>query len=292
MGRLGDLRTRGAKSGVRALGRATHGYYVNLDYPTTVENAPRYGHGRPAHRGLERLIRGHEASYAPVVRGIARYADELARIEVDAADPRQPSWANKMISGLDGAAAYAFMREREPAHYVEIGSGNSTKFAARAKADGALATELTSIDPDPRAEIDQLCDVVVRESLEAVDLAVFERVGRGDVVYFDGSHRTFMNSDVAVFFLDVLPALPAGVLVGIHDIYLPDDYPAAIAERYYSEQYPLATWLLGGADVEILLPTWLVSNDPELAGSLDELWERPGLGEVDRHGVSFWFETR
>jgi len=292
MGRLGDLKTRGAESGVRALGRATNGFYVNLDYPPTVENAPRYGHGRPPHPGLERLIRGHEASYAPTMRGLARYADELAKIEVSATDPRQPSWVNGMISGLDGATFYAFMRDRKPAHYVEIGSGNSTKFVARAKADGGLATELTSIDPYPRAEIDELCDVVVRKPLEAVDLEVFERVEPGDIVFFDGSHRTFMNSDVSVFFLDVLPMLPAGVRVGIHDIYLPDDYPADIAERYYSEQYPLATWLLGGADVEIVLPAWRVSTDPELKGALDELWERPGLGEIDRHGVSFWFETR
>lgn len=292
MGRLGDLKTRGAVAGVRALGRATDSHYVNLDYPPTVENAPRYGHGRPSHPGLEALIVAQRESYAPIVRGLARHADALAEIELSAADPRQPSWVNGMISGLDGASFYAFMRDREPARYLEIGSGNSTKFVARAKADGGLATELTSIDPYPRAEIDELCDVVVRKPLEAVDLAVFEPLRAGDVVFFDGSHRTFMNSDVSVFFLDVLPALPAGVLVGIHDIYLPDDYPAEIAERYYSEQYPLATWLLGGAGVEIVLPAWRVSNDPELAGALDELWERPGLGEVDRHGVSFWFETR
>ncbi len=292
MGRLGDLKTRGAESGVRALGRATDSHYVNLDYPPTVENAPRYGHGRPSHPGLERLIVAQRESYAAVVRGLARHADELAKIELSAADPRQPSWVNGMISGLDGASFYAFMRDRRPARYLEIGSGNSTKFVARAKADGGLATELTSIDPYPRAEIDELCDAVIRKPLEAVDLAVFEPIAAGDVVFFDGSHRTFMNSDVSVFFLDVLPALPAGVLVGIHDIYLPDDYPAEIAERFYSEQYPLATWLLGGADVEIVLPAWRVSNDPGLAGALDVLWERPGLGEVDRHGVSFWFETR
>lgn len=294
MGRLGDLKVRGAELGVRALGRATDSHYVNLDYPPTVENAPRYGHGRPSHPGLEALISAHEPSYAAATKGIMRYAEELAKIEVTAADPRQPSWVNGMISGLDGASFYAFVRDRKPALYLEIGSGNSTKFVARARADGGLeaTTKLVSIDPHPRAEIDQLCDEIQRAPLEGADLAVFAQLRAGDIVFFDGSHRTFMNSDVAVFFLDILPAIPAGVLVGIHDIYLPDDYPADIAERYYSEQYPLATWLLGGADVEIVLPAWRVSNDPVLKGALDELWGRPGLGEVDRHGVSFWFETR
>lgn len=292
MSRLGDLKVRGAEFGVRALGRATDSFYVDLDYPPSVDNSPRYGHGRPSHPRLEELIVAQREGYAEVMRGLARYVEDLAKIEVSAADPRRPSWVNGMISGLDGASFYAFLRDRRPSRYLEIGSGNSTKFVARAKADGQLGTELISIDPHPRAEIDELCDVVVRKPLEAVDLAIFERVGAGDIVFFDGSHRTFMNSDVSVFFLDVLPFLPAGVLVGIHDIYLPDDYPADIAERYYSEQYPLATWLLGGADPKLVLPAWRVSNDPELAGALDELWERPGLGDVDRHGVSFWFETR
>jgi hypothetical protein len=292
MGRLGDLKTRGAASGVRALGRATDSHYVNLDYPPTVENAPRYGHGKPPHARLEALIKAHEPSYAATVEGFMRHADELAKIEVSASDPRQPSWVNGMISGLDGVAFYAFMRDREPATYLEIGSGNSTKFIARGRDDGGLKTKLISIDPHPRAEIDQLCDVVDRSPLEAADLSAFDQVAAGDIVFFDGSHRTFMNSDVSVFFLDILPAIPAGVLVGVHDIYLPADYPAEIAERYYSEQYPLATWLLGGADVEIVLPAWRVSTDPVLGHALDDLWARPGLDAVERHGVAFWFLTR
>lgn len=45
-----------------------------------------------------------------------------------------------------------------------------------------------------------------------------------DVVFLDGSHRVFMNNDASVFFLDGLPRLPPGVLVGVHDIFLPEDY--------------------------------------------------------------------
>lgn len=292
MGRLGDLKVRGAASGVRLLGRAAGGYYVNLDYPPTVKNRPRYGHGRPSHAGLEELIRAHESSYARTLETIGRYAEELARIGVSSSDPRQPAWVNGMISGLDGASLYAFMRDREPSLYLEIGSGNSTKFVARARRDGDLATRIVSIDPHPRAEIDSLCDEVVRKPLEAADLEAFSALRAGDILFFDGSHRVFMNSDVAVFFLEVLPSLPSGVLVGIHDIYLPDDYPDDIADRFYSEQYMLAAWLLGGAEAEIVLPAWRVSIDPKLGRALDGLWSRPGLAPVDRHGVGFWFLTR
>ena len=291
MGRLGDLKVRVASRSIGALGELAGGYYVNLDYPPTVENAPRYGHGRPSNPKLEELVRSQAAGYGRILETIDGYAEDLARIEVSAADPREPSWVNGMISGLDGATFYALMRDRRPARYLEIGSGNSTKFVARGCREGNLGTKITSIDPHPRAEVDELCDEVIRKPLEAADLSVFAGLEAGDVVFFDGSHRVFMNSDVSVFFLEVLPALPAGVLVGIHDVYLPDDYPAYIAERYYSEQYMLAAYLLGGADVEIVLPAWWASNDSQLGGMLDGLWSRPGLGQVDRHGVSFWFAT-
>jgi hypothetical protein len=291
VGRLGDLKVGAASASIRALGRAAGGHYVNLDYPPTVENAPRYGHGRPSNPTLDRLIGSQAPGYGRVLETIAGYADELARIEVTASDPREPSWINGMISGLDGASFYGLLRDRQPSLYLEIGSGNSTKFVARARREGDLDTRIVSIDPHPRAEVDDLCDEVIRKPLEAADLAAFTKLKAGDILFFDGSHRVFMNSDVTVFFLDILPALPAGVLVGIHDIYLPDDYPADIAERYYSEQYMLAAYLLGGADVEIVLPAWWASNDPKLRGKLDGLWSRPGLGQVDRHGVSFWFAT-
>lgn len=292
MGRLGDLKVRVASRSIRALGGVAGGYYVNLDYPPSVENVPRYGYGRQSNSRLDDLIRAQASGYSRILETIFGYAGELARIEVSALDPREPSWINGMISGLDGATFYALMRDRRPARYLEIGSGNSTKFVARGCREGNLGTKITSVDPHPRAEVDGLCDEVIRKPLEAADPAVFSTLEAGDVLFFDGSHRVFMNSDVAVFFLEILPALPAGVLVGIHDIYLPDDYPVDIAERYYSEQYMLAAYLLGGAEVEIVLPAWWASNQPGLAETLDGLWSRPGLGAVDRHGVSFWFETK
>lgn len=110
------------------------------------------------------------------------------------------------------------------------------------------------------------------------------------VLFFDGSHRIFMNSDVATFFVDVLPRLAPGVLVAIHDIYLPDDYPLDVAPRFYSEQYALASYLLApGADIEILLPATYVSRAPQYRDVLDGFWDRVGHADVERHGGLFWF---
>lgn len=294
MGRADEMRRQAKRLAhdafVAGAQRAGAGFYIRVDYPPAAENAPRYGWGRPPHAGLAELIRGGDERYAATLATFAGYGDDLARIAVHASGSDEPSWVNDFVPGLDGAALYGFLRDRKPANYVEIGSGNSTKFVARARRDEGCETRLTSIDPYPRAEIDALCDEVIRRPLEAVDLGVFDRLAPGDVLFFDGSHRVFMNSDVVAFFLDVLPRVPPGVLVGVHDVYLPDDYPPEIAERWYSEQYMLAMHVLAGRST-VELPAHYVATHPQLSRGLDALWTRPGLAEVQRHGVAFWFTT-
>jgi predicted O-methyltransferase YrrM len=275
---------------VRVASRLTGRVYIGLNYPPAAAAVPRYGYGRPSHTGLRELLARHDDEYRKTLDMIGSYRSELQAIRRHSDDPAQPSWMNAYLPGLDGAAIYAFLRSRRPATYLEIGSGNSTKFAARARDDGRLDTKIVSVDPSPRAEVDALCDEVIRSPFELADLSVLDRLRPGDVVFFDGSHRVFMNSDVAAFFLDVLPRLPPGVLIGIHDIYLPDDYEPAVAERYYSEQYMLAAYLLGGGEhVTPVLPAMYLSRATQFDADLDKLWAAPEFIGVERHGGAFWF---
>jgi predicted O-methyltransferase YrrM len=285
-------RTLMAARARRLADRLDHRTSLVLDYPTSAENRPRYGYGRPTHPALGKLIGRGDDSYHAVLEEILGYAEPLSAIAAVGGVGGEPSWQNNFLPALDGAALYAFLRNRAPAHYVEIGSGNSTRFVARAKRDRGLSTEIVSIDPHPRAEVEALCDVTFRVSLESADLGVFDRVESGDVVFMDGSHRVFMNSDAAVFFLDVLPSLPPGVLVGVHDIYLPDDYDPWEAEDYYSEQYLLAMALLAGPEkLRVVLPADYVEKHPELRRVLRPLWEKPALQGASHYGCAFWIET-
>jgi len=206
------------------------------------------------------------------------------------------------LFGLDGVSLYCFTRKLTPRRYIEIGSGNSTLFVHRARRDGDISMEIVSIDPAPRREIDAISDTAIRQPLESIDLGVFSGLGEGDIVFLDGSHRAFMNSDVTVFFLDVLPELPPGVLVGIHDIHLPDDYLPRDAKDYYSEQYLLACYLLGEAGwLRPVLPCWYVSHHPELQELVRSLVPpylegRPRRAHVRAEscpdGVIFWLLTQ
>jgi len=100
-----------------------------------------------------------------------------------------------------------------------------------------------------------------------------------------------MNSDATVFFLDVLPRLRSGVLIGIHNVFLPDDYPPECADNYWNEQYLLAAFLLGAGDrVNIEMPTWIVRREPALYRELEA--EMKGIlpdGLSWSHGTTFWF---
>ena len=198
----------------------------------------------------------HVDDVAATLGGLVEWARTVPRTSSDGA-----CWENDYWGSLDAVWQVAALRDRDPRRYVEVGSGSSTLFARRAIDDFGLRTRITSIDPSPRREVDDACDEVVRQSLELTDLSVFEGLSSGDVVLVDGSHVVSMNSDAVVFFLEVLPALPAGVLVGIDDVYLPWDYHPTWVRRGYGEQYLLAAYLLGGGgDDTISFPGWVVAR--------------------------------
>jgi hypothetical protein len=283
---------------VRAVAVATAnaiagGHHLRIPWdPPPVDAQPRYGYGRPAHRRLAQLLSSGDEGYRELLVGFQDYADDLRSIPLEQDDPREPHWRSGYLFGFDGATLYAFIRSRPPRRYFEVGSGNSTLFVDRARRDGGLVMEIVSLDPHPRREIDSICDRIVRQPLEEVDLEIFNDLEAGDVLFMDGTHRVFMNSDVTAFFMDVLPELAPGVLVGIHDIHLPDDYPPGYYDRYYSEHYLLAMLLLGEPHwMQTVLPSWYVAHHPELGRLAHSLIPQTFASE-DPHGVIFWLLTQ
>lgn len=254
---------------------------------------PRQGYGHPPLHSVERLIRPREAAHAAWLETIERFGRDLAAIPLDQqSEARQPFWCNDWLPGLDAALLYAMTASRQPRTYLEIGSGNSTKFVHRAIADYSLSTRIVSIDPQPRAEIEDLCHVVHRKGLEETDLSIFSALSAEDIVFFDGSHRCIQNSDVTVFFLEVLPILPKGILVGIHDIFLPNDYPIAWRDRMYTEQYMLAAWLLGANDpMRIEFAGMWASDHQNFLPVIERIFEFDTSRRIQRHAGAFWFSV-
>lgn len=255
--------------------------------------SPRYGYGKPPHSRLFKLIAGRRALYRRTLKRFLKFREDLARIPKRRAPGSEGAvWCDQWLPGLDAVSLYGFLSLENPKRYVEIGSGYSTRFARQAVRDQGLRTEIISLDPEPRIPVDAVCDRVIRRPVEEVDVALFEEMEPGDILFLDGSHRVLMNSDATVFFLEILPRLRPGVLVQVHDVFLPLDYPPRWADRYYSEQYLLAVHLLAGGDrCDILLANAFIHEDPRLKRILLPLWSHPRMKGVGHHGGSFWFRT-
>jgi Methyltransferase domain len=263
---------------------------IELDYP--VVPRVRYGWESPPHPGLQSLFSADEVRYGDHIRSFLPFLDIMSAIPARATRHHEPHWLNDWFPAFDAISLYSFLAIRQPRRLIEIGSGNSTRFARRAIQDHSLQTSIVSIDPSPRSEIDAICDEVVRLPLEQVPGQFFNEIGSDDILFFDGSHRAFQNSDATIFLTEVIPNLMNGTMVGVHDIFLPYDYPPAWLKRYYSEQYLLACWLLGGERLRIELPVFYCTKTPHLHSLLDDFWRLMHLKEAHHSGGIFWFTTQ
>lgn len=263
-----------------------------LEYKTTF--APRYGHGKSANNNLNTIINNERENYKKLLQQFVLDKEVFYKIEQNnpSQTTKQPTWNNAFLPGLDIVALYEMIKINQPKVYIEIGSGNSTKVARKAITDNNLNTKIISIDPYPRAEIDELADEVIREPLENIkNNFIFEQLQANDILFIDNSHRLLPNSDVMVCFMELLPNLKPGVIVQIHDVYLPYDYPQFMCNRFYSEQYMLAMLLLANPNkYKTILPNYFISEDNELAEIISPIWNSENTKNVEKHGGSYWFK--
>ena len=214
----------------------------------------------------------------------SRWKDRLERLASigDAETGYNP--ANVYFPPPDAEALYLVAQIHRPRRWIEIGSGNSTRVARRAILDGGLDTKIISIDPEPRVEVAAFADEVHRTRLEEYRGDALAQIAAGDVLFIDSSHAVAPGNDVARLFLGLLPALPPGVIVHVHDIFLPYEYPREwIADHGWNEQYLLHALLSGGRH-RILWPGYHLQRDrPDLVEKLPFL--------ARGRAQSFWFAT-
>lgn len=269
--------------------------YQKLVLEYKIDMKPRYGYGLKPHPLLYELINNNRDVYEQFLKEILIHKNRFqsirsAKVEED---ENQPAWNNGFLSGLDIISLYTMLHYFKPQKYIEIGSGNSTKVARKSILENKLNTKIISIDPFPRAHIDHLADKVIREPLENIKDYQFivNELEENDILFIDNSHRCLPNSDVTVCFLELLPYLKKGVIVHIHDIYLPYDYPQFMCDRFYSEQYLLAAFILANPEkYKPIFPAIFISEDNELSNIVSPIWEHPNTRNAEKHGGSFWIQ--
>jgi predicted O-methyltransferase YrrM len=230
---------------------------------------------------LDALRSGHRAEYESLAR---------APTGVD----HRYHLGNGFFDAVDAEVLYALLRHLKPRRYVEVGSGYSTLLAAQAllrnREDGAPC-ELVVVDPNPsavvRAGFAGLTELVPRP-VQELPPDVVERLQPGDVLFVDSTHVLAVGSDVQHLFQEVLPRLGPGVVVHLHDIFLPGEYPREWVHRmrwFWNEQYVLAAFLAFNTTFDVMwAASWLHRHHPgRLARAFSSY--RPGASPGPS---SFW----
>lgn len=168
---------------------------------------------------------------------------------------------NGFFEIVDAEIAYSLVRKFKPARIIEIGAGFSTRVLAaalQANLREGVTGELVSIDPTPdRVPRNTLANevTVIPQRVQDVDLANFASLAANDMLFIDSSHVVATGNDVVREYLEILPSLRPGVLVHVHDIFLPSDYPrSAVLQNmcFWSEQYLLQAFLSFNSCFEVL----------------------------------------
>lgn len=167
---------------------------------------------------------------------------------------------NGSFESVDGEIYYCMIREFKPRRIVEVGAGYSTHLAAQAllkNEEEGVHGELIAIDPYPSAALKEgfhgLSRLIARKAQD-VDLSLFTGLKENDILFIDSTHVVKIGGDVPYLYLQVIHRLAKGVLVHIHDIFLPSEYPRDWIKNciFWSEQYLLYAFLLFNDTFEIL----------------------------------------
>ncbi|BDZ69001.1 class I SAM-dependent methyltransferase [Methanobacterium ferruginis] len=169
---------------------------------------------------------------------------------------------NSFFESLDAEIYYCMVRNFVPKKIIEVGAGFSTYLSALAilknKEEHDVDGELIAIEPYPGKELVKGFDglsKLVKSKVQSVDISEFTKLEKNDILFIDSSHVVKTGGDVVYLILEILPRLKPGVIVHIHDIFIPYEYPEEWLmnlHRFWNEQYLIQSFLLFNNEFEIL----------------------------------------
>lgn len=178
--------------------------------------------------------------------------------------PDQPAglteyhYNNGLFETIDAEMAYSLVRHFKPSKIIEVGGGFSTRILAAALQANRVTDEkdgeLITIEPFPSPGLRGITNLISTR-IQDVNLDLFLALQSGDILFLDSSHVVSVGSDVVREYLEILPRLQPGVIVHVHDIFLPSDYPrdAVLTNLcFWSEQYLLQAFLTFNPHFEVL----------------------------------------
>ena len=177
--------------------------------------------------------------------------------------PYHFSFDNETFTLVDAEILYSMIRHFKPRRIIEIGSGATTCLSAQAimentKSDNKFECNLTAIEPYPNDTLKKGFPgftQLIEDKVQNIPLSRFTELEANDILFIDSSHVLALGSDVQYEYLEILPRIKRGVIVHIHDIFFPFDYPMIwMSElwRFFNEQYLLQAFLAFNPCFEVL----------------------------------------
>ena len=211
-------------------------------------------------------------------------------VDTSAETPRF-SHNNDQFGWLDSRALFGILNHYQPKNVIEVGGGYSSLLIGDVNARMlGSSINFISIEPYPRDFLDRGFSGLTRlikQKVEEVPHEVFDILGDGDILFIDSSHVAKTGSDVNYLFFEILPRLRKGVIIHVHDIYLPDEYPRewVIDEnRSWNEQYVLRALLMYSTTFKVIFGSWYAFRKfPELVSAALNLPDGSAFG-----GGSIW----
>lgn len=205
---------------------------------------------------------------------------------------------NNFFRVVDGEIYYCMIRFFKPKKIIEVGGGYSTYIAAEAilknKKEDGKESELIVIDPYPNKLLKEGfpgLTKVIETKTENIKISQFQELQENDILFIDTSHVIKIGNDVQYLYSEVLPRINKGVLVHIHDIFLPGHYPKEwVMERtcFWNEQYLLQAFLTYNNKFEIVLSnSYLHRKHQDILENMFRTYNARGISPS-----SFWIKRR
>jgi predicted O-methyltransferase YrrM len=230
---------------------------------------------------------GRLYSYPSADDGVQLNPDEQRRLLVALAEYHAAfDWGEQATPGRrfflknnrfqhgDAVVLYAMIRHFRPRRIIEVGSGFSSALMLDTNdRHGDLRMDLCFIEPYPDRlksllkEDDSTSTRLITAPVQEIPLAEFDALDQNDILFIDSSHVAKAGSDVNYLFFSVLPRLRHGVLIHIHDIFYPFEYPLTWLRegRAWNELYFLRAFLQYNPAFEIIFfNSYLGHQSPEL----------------------------
>jgi hypothetical protein len=248
-------------------------YPIRDHYYEPLYNPKRLRQPLEAERALSGI--NWDLPYQNKILNEFNFSSEITQLKNRSWDGVKYSFDNDTFRAGDSEYLYNVIRKFKPKRIIEIGSGNSTLMAIEALSKNKeenpnYSCEHICIEPFERPWLEKLNIKLVRQLVENVDKNLFKSLGPNDILFIDSSHIIRPQGDVLCEYLEILPLLNPGVIIHVHDIFSPRDYPSSWIMndmKLWNEQYLLEAFLSHNKDFKIMgALNYLKYHSPQALG--------------------------